>query len=157
MTTSALCLVISRWCQSAWSRCLPPRWTVRPRSRMMVTSAFWTRPVWSVRVVFSCLVHLCGTANIRVQWPKCLRALYCRTWLFRVFTSETLVVCHLLWNLLFPFCFGWGWFVLRRVCVQTCLPLRFRHNSYGFRPQILLLRWLGQKLRSPSDFSFPAF
>ena len=48
------------------------------------------------------------------------------------------------------------------VCVekglhQTCLPLRFRRNSYGFRPQIPRLRWLGQKLRSLSDFSFPAF
>ena len=40
---------------------------------------------------------------------------------------------------------------------QTCLPLRFRRNSYGFRPQIPLLRWLGQKLQSLSDFSFPAF
>ena len=39
---------------------------------------------------------------------------------------------------------------------QTCLPLRFRCNSYGFRPQIPLLRWLGQKLQSLSDFSFPA-
>ena len=41
--------------------------------------------------------------------------------------------------------------------LQTCLPLRFRHNSYGFRPQIPLLRWLGQKLQSLSDFPFPTF
>ena len=44
------------------------------------------------------------------------------------------------------------------ICLtQTCLPLWFCRNSYGFRPQILLLYWLGQKLRSLSDFSFPAF
>ena len=42
-------------------------------------------------------------------------------------------------------------------CTQTCSPLRFHCNSYGFRPQIPLLRWLGQKLQSLSDFSFPAF
>ena len=41
--------------------------------------------------------------------------------------------------------------------LQTCLPLRFHRNSYGFRPQIPLLRWLGQKLWSLSNFSFPAF
>ena len=40
---------------------------------------------------------------------------------------------------------------------QTCLPLWFCHNSYRFRPQILLLCWLGKKSRSLSDFPFPTF
>ena len=41
---------------------------------------------------------------------------------------------------------------LNHAHLQTCLPLRFRHNSYGFRHQILLLRWFSQKLQSLSDF-----
>ena len=50
---------------------------------------------------------------MRVQWPE--GTAYCRMWFFWVFTSETLVVCRLLWNLLFLFCFGWGGLFLRRV------------------------------------------
>ena len=41
--------------------------------------------------------------------------------------------------------------------IQNGLPLQFRCNSYRFRPQIPLLCWLGQKLRSLSDFPFPTF
>ena len=38
---------------------------------------------------------------------------------------------------------------------QTCVPLRFRCNSYAVGTQIPLLRWESQKFWSRSDFAFP--
>ena len=87
--------------------------------------------------LFLCLSQLLWTQKccLLAIFSMLARCVYCHVWLYTFFFFSRLCVCckQIVRSICNPWCH-----------YQTCLPLRFCRNSYRFRPQIPLLRWLGQ-------------